>query len=155
MAASPPDVSRFSEQVHLFNWSRLSQERFRQQVEFVTPRIQEALTAVLARSSQPPVLVIQSDHGNGPHWGGSTPSKLGLHERTAILSAYRVDEVYRKKIYPDISPVNTFLMICNSYFGSGFPLLPDRVYFSPAVEPQQFLEVTQDLSKSEWPNQLD
>jgi hypothetical protein len=31
-------------------------------------------------------------------------------------------------LYPNITPVNTFRLLFNSYFGAGFPLLDDRIY---------------------------
>jgi hypothetical protein len=35
------------------------------------------------------------------------------------------------QIYPTITPVNTFRLIFNIYFGGNYPLLEDKSYFSP------------------------
>ena len=34
------------------------------------------------------------------------------------------------KLYPAISPVNSFRLIFNEYFGANYPLLPDQTYIS-------------------------
>ena len=34
-------------------------------------------------------------------------------------------------LYPSISPVNTFRVVLNSYFGENLPLLEDKSYYAP------------------------
>jgi hypothetical protein len=50
--------------------------------------------------------------------------------RLAILNAYYLPGVDSDLIYPSISPVNTFRLILNTYFGADLPLLPDESYLS-------------------------
>lgn len=60
------------------------------QVQFVNTKIKRAIEAILARSSTPPIIVVQSDHGSDMSLDWSKPSAEGLGERTAILNAYYV-----------------------------------------------------------------
>jgi hypothetical protein len=44
-----------------------------------------------------------------------------------LLAVYLPDQSY-KKFYPSISPVNTFRIIFDQYFGADYTLLPDTTY---------------------------
>ena len=52
--------------------------------------------------------------------------------RSAILTAaYLPGGSQDSRLYPSISPVNTFRVVFNRYFGARYPLLPDRPYSHP------------------------
>src|SRR5262249_55628409 len=99
---------------------------YREQVQFVTPRVPQAIATILARSSTPPIIVLQSDHGSDMLLDWSRPSPMGAWERTAILNAYYVPPGIRAKLYPRISPVNTFRVLFGYYFTGRYDLLPDE-----------------------------
>lgn len=42
----------------------------------------------------------------------------------------------QKRPYPGISPVNTFHILLDTYFGQSYPLLEDKSYFSPTISLQ-------------------
>jgi hypothetical protein len=44
-------------------------------------------------------------------------------------------------LYPTITPVNTFRLVFNDYFGGRYELLPDISYFSPVPKLYEFSEV--------------
>jgi hypothetical protein len=46
-----------------------------------------------------------------------------------ILNAYYLPG-HADQLYTSISPVNTFRVVLNSYFGTNFPLLEDVSYYS-------------------------
>ncbi len=48
-------------------------------------------------------------------------------EKVAILNAIRLPGA-EAELYPVLTPVNTFRIIFNRYFGSDFALLPDESY---------------------------
>jgi len=48
--------------------------------------------------------------------------------RSRILSAYYLPDRGNKLLYSSISPVNTFRVIFNYYFGTNLDLLPDYTY---------------------------
>jgi hypothetical protein len=89
-----------------------------QQVEYLDMRIPEIMQYIIEHSSTPPIIVIQADHGD--EW----------EERMAILNAYYFPGNGKDALYPTISPVNTFRLIFDEYFGQDFPLLDDVSYFS-------------------------
>ncbi|MCJ7608209.1 hypothetical protein MUP00_00870, partial [Candidatus Bathyarchaeota archaeon] len=70
-----------------------------------------------------------------------------LTERTGILNAYYLPADSRSKLYPSITPVNTFRLIFDSCFGTHYGLLPDRVHFSTYEDRFRFVDVTETTAK--------
>jgi hypothetical protein len=64
----------------------------------------------------------------------------GLHERLGILNAYLLPGIDPALIYPTITPVNSFRLVVNQYFGADLPLLPDRSFYSTWDQPYRFTE---------------
>jgi hypothetical protein len=69
-------------------------------------------------------------------------NKTDFKECMAILNAYLVPPQTKAKLYPGISPVNSFRVILDSLYGGNFPLLPDRSYYATWDEPTKFTDVT-------------
>ena len=112
------------------------------QLRFVNGWLMSTIEAVLARSSQEPIIIVQSDHG--PWSTGESESQLSRWERTAILNAYLVPSEVRTELYPSISPANSFRLLLEVLFGTPMPLLPDRAMFSPSdTDPR--IDVTDQL----------
>jgi hypothetical protein len=59
----------------------------------------------------------------------------------ANLIAYYFPNGGARVLYPTITPVNTFRLVLNTYFGQKFPLLPDASYYSTYDHPYKFTEV--------------
>ena len=96
------------------------------QVQFVNKQTLDVIDALIQSSESPPVIIVQSDHGPLPDL---TEDPLA---RLPILNAYYLPGVKMEEIlYPSISPVNSFRVVLNSYFGQGLPLLEDQSYFGP------------------------
>ena len=112
---------------------------YRDQVHFVALRIQQAIATILDRSATPPIIILQGDHGSDMLLDWAHPSASGLLERTAILNAYYVPPGIRAKLYPRISPVNTFRLLFGYYFTGEYDLLPDESYFSTYRAPLTFV----------------
>ena len=99
------------------------------QVKFINHEILKVVDVIIAGSKTPPVIIIQGDHGPLPDL---SPTYL---EKMPILNAYYLPNIQAEKaLYPSISPVNTFRVILNSYFGQTLPLLEDRSYYAPSVK---------------------
>ena len=45
--------------------------------------------------------------------------------------------------YDTITPVNTFRILFNNYFGDNFEILEDKMYFAEQEEPWNFIEITE------------
>ncbi len=56
-------------------------------------------------------------------------------DRMKNLNAYYFPDGGSPQVYDSVSPVNTFRIIFNRYFGADLPLLPDRHYYSNIVKP--------------------
>lgn len=118
---------------------------YRRQIQYVNTLVLATIDAILAQSTTPPIIIIQGDHGPGAHlhWG-SLENTLPA-ERFGILNAYYFPDQDYARLYPSISPVNSFRVVFNQFFDAHYPLLPDRHYYSSWSFPFDFTEVT-DLS---------
>lgn len=104
---------------------------YREQAIYITARTQEAIDVILEQSEEPPIIIIQADHGWSVGGGWNSPTGFRLWERTAILNAYHLPGQCADRLYPTITPVNTFRLILSCYFDLDYPLLEDQVFFSP------------------------
>lgn len=99
------------------------------QMIYTNRRILESIDRILAESDVDPIIILQGDHGTAETGG---PGGKGPHprERMAILNAYRVPEKMRRKLRPDITPVNSFRLLFNALFDAGLEKLPDHSFYS-------------------------
>ena len=104
---------------------------YQNQLTFLNKKMLEAVDAILANSDTPPIIVIQGDHG---------PWLQTNAKRMRILNAYYLPG-HNDKVYPTITPVNTFRLIFDTYFGGKYDMLPDISYFSPVPKLYQFSEI--------------
>ncbi len=105
---------------------------YKNQLTFINNKMLEAVDTILANSKTPPIIVIQGDHGP---WLQTNPNRM------KILNAYYLPG-HNDRLYPAITPVNTFRLIFDSYFGGKYDLLPDVSYFSPVPKLYQFSEIS-------------
>jgi hypothetical protein len=92
------------------------------QADFIGKQILEVVDVLLQSSEVPPIIVIQGDHG--------APT-LNKEERMRNLNAYYLPGIDAEQVlYPAITPVNTFRVILNTYFGQDLPLLEDKSLYS-------------------------
>jgi hypothetical protein len=113
------------------------EESYINQLIFTNKKIEELVNALLNQSRNPPIIILQSDEGPAeeekPLGKLLTFSKrrraiANLRIRCRILNAYYLPGVDRSVLYESISPVNTFRLIFNLYFGTNFELRGDRTY---------------------------
>jgi hypothetical protein len=98
------------------------------QAKFISTAILPHLQKLINESASPPVIILQGDHGR---------LESGPEDRMKILNAYYLPG-HTDKLYPSISPVNSFRVVLNSYFGTNFPLLADISYYSSATHNYSF-----------------
>jgi len=108
-----------------FHWAEYPIEGYVSNVEFIDSYIVPVVNEIIKQSSVPPVIIIMGDHGPTGIPGDDNPET-----RMAILNALYVSDEAKKDIYESITPVNTFRVIFNNYFGTEYPLLDDRSYYS-------------------------
>jgi hypothetical protein len=115
---------------------------YRRQIQYVNTLVLETIDAILARSTTPPIIIIQGDHGPGAHLHWGSLENTIPAERFGILNAYYFPDQEYELLYPSISPVNSFRVLFNHFFGAEYVLLPDRHYYSSWSFPFDFIEVT-------------
>ncbi len=120
------------------------------QLKCANTKIEKIITDVISKSKKPPVIVLQSDEGPFPMKSPLSPDEswstadIGSYrEKFPILNAYYMPGVSHDQLYPSITPVNSFKVIFNAYFGTNYVLLPDRNYiFQDDSHYYKFSDVT-------------
>jgi hypothetical protein len=109
------------EYIDYSNWQNYEDRRFYLgQYIFISREIEKVIDALLDKSESPPIIILQSDHGLRPHHPGIV---IGPDEWRKILNAMYLPGINYDEISDSISPVNTFRLIFNYYFGADYPLL--------------------------------
>ena len=116
-----------------------------EQLKFTNSQILDSIKSILNNSSRPPIIIIQGDHGSGSLLKNSSINDSCMYERASILNAYYMPDGKSDLLYPDITPVNSFRVIFNTYFEADFPILDDQVFYSPFVNPYDFVNITDRL----------
>ena len=93
------------------------------EIEFINKRLLEIVKNILSDSDVPPIILIQGDHG------------LRDDNRLQILNALFLPGGVESELYRAISPVNSFRIIFDNYFGTNYGLLPDLSYSGDDPEP--------------------
>ncbi len=119
--------------------------RYVSQLKFVNSQLIPTLESIIEKSGQPPIIIIQSDHGPGSMLEWEKPDSTNMKERLSIMNAYLLPETAEPYLYPGISPVNSFRLILNDLFDAGLDLLADRSYFATWSRPYDFIDVTEEL----------
>jgi hypothetical protein len=103
-----------------------------EQMAALNDLIMSTVREILAESSTPPVIIVHGDHGVRdllPTNGRSSVSDPYILETaSAILNAYHFPGGHGEDLYADISPVNTFRVVLNRFFGESCELLDDVTY---------------------------
>jgi len=102
---------------------------YRDQAIYISSRMREIVPRIIANSTTPPIIVIQGDHG--PTVASSPRSRM------SNLNVYFLPGA-DKSLYSTITPVNTFRVIFNQYFGQNLQLLDDVSLYSDYEDPFNF-----------------
>jgi len=118
-------------------------EKYRAQLQFVNAEAKTMVERILAASPQPPVIILQGDHGPGSVLNWNDPEPEDLVERFAILNAYHIPGhspvANRQSPIPDsVSPVNSFRFLFNRLFATDYAPLPNQSWFSTIARPWHF-----------------
>jgi hypothetical protein len=98
------------------------------QVSFTNKKIAETVDQILSSSRLPPIIIVQGDHGIGRH----------NLDKVSILNAYYCPGMLDQYLYPEITPVNSFRVLFNEYFGGQFDLLKDFTFSSPMDDENKY-----------------
>ncbi len=103
-------------------------EYYTYQLDYLNQAVIGTIDSIIANSERPLVIIIQGDHGDEKYLNWDEPDAQGVHVRTAILNAIYFSDGDYEMLYPTMSPVNTFRIILNKWFGTQYPLLADHSY---------------------------
>lgn len=86
-------------------------------IQYTDKMILDAVDQIITKSNPQPVIIIQGDHALA-----KSKDKFG------ILNAYYLPGINQNTLYPTISPVNSFRVVFNQFFGANLSLLPDQSF---------------------------
>jgi len=119
-------------------------EGYREELQYINGLVIKTIDNILQHSTAPPIIILQADHGPASLLDSTTNTSC-LKERYSILNAYYFPDGHDEALYSTITPVNTFRIIFDSYFGTDLEILTDLNYFSIPKDPYRFTEVTNQV----------
>jgi len=96
-----------------------TREAYLNQITYANGQLIKIVKNILAKSSKPPVIILQADHSIMPY-----------KERVKIFYALYLPDGGSEKIPATMTPVNNFRLVFNTYFGADYPLLEDESHFT-------------------------
>ncbi len=132
-----------------FPWKQ--RENYLNQLTYTNKLLENLIEIILSKSDIPPIIILQADQGpatlfdlpSKPDGGGwDNPTEEMLKERMGIFNTYYLPNGGNELLYDTITPVNTFRVIFNFYFGMDYSMLSDDVYYSSKKAPFTFINVT-------------
>lgn len=118
---------------------------YRDESAFLTARVERAVERILASSPEPPIIVLQSDHGSWLRYHPDDAEKTDLRERFGILNGIYTAGRQIPGLTDSMTSVNTFRALLREVIGADLPPLNERNYFSPFHSPLVFTDVTDRL----------
>lgn len=106
---------------------------YREQAIFTAKATLISVANILKKSQSKPIIIIQADHGVNLVYSDdkNLPYRnAAIYIRHSILNAYLFPDHDYSVLTPDISPVNSFRVIFNKYFGAQFDILPNNSYYT-------------------------
>ncbi len=130
---------------------RTERDNYVNQMTAANSMLQNLIEQILSKSEVDPIIILQADEGPYPprlleenrefNWDTATGDEL--RQKMGILNAYYLPGVDTSGLYPSMTPVNSFRLVFNLYFGAGLKLLPDLNYaYEDFDYPYLFLDVT-------------
>jgi hypothetical protein len=113
-----------------------------EQIECLNRKLTLLIDRLIAGSRQPPIIILQADHGHGrngrnqPHIAEVPADRAA--ERADIFAAYYVPPVVGAALHDSITPVNVFRVLFDHLFDLPLPPLDDVTYWSAHDRPYDF-----------------
>jgi hypothetical protein len=128
-----------------FGSTEYVREAYRAQSAYLTEQVEQTIEKLLAESPEPPVIILQSDHGSWLRYHPDDAEATDLRERFGILNCIYMPGHKVEGLSDHMTSVNTFRAVLKDVIGADLPLLPERNEFSPFHNPLVFTDVTERL----------
>jgi len=125
--------------------SQSSPEFLLGQIKCTSKKVKEVVEK-LTDSNNPPVIIIQSDHGMRKIKFKGDDEKWFQYFNN--FNAYYFPEKGRNLEFETTTQVNSFRIFFNLYFNDTYELLEDKMYFNDRDKPYEFIDVTEFLIKN-------
>ena len=110
---------------------------YREELIFMNKMLRKTIDTILAQSSKPPIIILQSDTGPFTYFSY-------FKEAFSILNACYLPYGGDKYLSDSFSSVNTYRIIFNHYFKTDFELLPTKNYWY-WDGPYNFIEISAEV----------
>ena len=133
---------------------RSHRDNYIDQLIFTNIKVEGLIEKILSNSKIKPIIILQSDEGTFPQryinkgttFNWKQASEDELNEKMRILNAYYLPDTDQSALYPSITPVNSFRLVFNLYFGANLKLLPDKSFaFVDENHLYNFFDVTEKI----------
>jgi hypothetical protein len=115
------------------------------QVIFINQLVEKAITGILENSASPPIIILQSDHGPRLYLDFESMEKSCIKESSSNFNAFLMPDDKGQVLYPEITPVNTFRVVFDTYFNTNLGLLDDKVFFINWPDLFSFIDITDSI----------
>lgn len=118
------------------------------QLHYLNQELMKTVTEIIDSSDIPPIIILQGDHGPGAFSDFSSMDSSCLYERASILNAYYFPQEKNPDLYASITPVNSFRVIFDTYFGTSLGLLDDNTYFGEMPHLLDVVDITDSIRET-------
>lgn len=116
------------------------------QLLFLNQKLTALIDTILAESVTPPIMVIQSDHGSRDTLDELVTDTRDFSDEYLLRRLRNFSTFYAPEAnafwYDTITPVNTFRVILNAYFGTSYNILPDKNFITLPGRHYEVMDVT-------------
>ena len=133
------------------NKTSINKKSYVDQLIFVNKKMGDLIDKILSESKNPPIIIIQSDHGPDIYMtdsfknGKTMPQDDFIKARFRILNALYLPNGGNKIIPRNLTSVNSFRYIFNYYFKTDYEILENKNYYSPDYHLFEFTDVTRKV----------
>ena len=113
-------------------------------LKFTNMKMQK-LVEHLLDTDDPPIIIIQSDHGSGFGLDWENPTDDMLREKMSNFQAFYLPNGDSSLMSEATTPVNIFRVLFNSHFNENHEILTDKIFWVLWNKPYDFTDITNVL----------
>ncbi len=103
--------------------------KYTEQLQYTNSRVKQVVEKLQSQNPQP-IIIIQSDHGFrwDFNWNEPTDDQFTI-PYSNFMALYFPDKELRNEDHPLMTPVNLYRILFNTYFGTNYEILDNKMYF--------------------------